>query len=115
MLETVYADGQQTALREAKLKQDMAGRDKQLAAVQAETDKQIADYKADREKAEADRASEASKFAEFRKAIEKSEQDLQKSLADQRTKYEAADWPIATNRSKIWAISRSSWNTLFRT
>jgi hypothetical protein len=88
VLESVFAEGQQTAAREAKLKLDLSARDKQLLAVQTEAQKKIDEYDTARKTAQGQLATEMSNFAEFRKTIEKNEEDLKKNLADQRTKYE---------------------------
>ena len=88
VLETVYKELQDTAAREATLKNDIKTRDVNLLAVQAEAQKKIDEYDTARKKAEEDRAGESSKFTEVRKALEKTKADLQKSLDDQRTKYE---------------------------
>src|SRR4051812_35372665 len=89
VLETVAAERDQTAAREAKLKQQVADQDKTLVGWKAETQKQIDQYDAQRKKAEEDLASERNAFADFRKKLEASQAELQKSLDDQRTKYEA--------------------------
>ncbi|MFO0792298.1 MAG: hypothetical protein U0805_22795 [Pirellulales bacterium] len=89
VLETIYAELQQGAAREADLKVKQKQNEQTLIAVQAEAQKKIDEYDAARKKAEERLAAESAKFAEDRAAMAKNEEQLQKSLADQRAKYEA--------------------------
>jgi hypothetical protein len=98
VLETVHAEGQQTAAREAKLKETLAARDKELLAVQAQAKAQIDKFDEARKTAEADAAAQKNSFAEFRTKLEKSQAELQKNLDDQHAKYEAQ---IAERDAKI--------------
>jgi hypothetical protein len=88
VLQSVHTELQATGAREAKLKLDLAARDKQLLAKETETKKMIDQHDAARKSAEERLAVESSKFAEDRKALEKAGDDLKKSLQDQRAKYE---------------------------
>ena len=88
VLESVHAELLSTTAREATLKNELKKREVDLLAVQTEAQKKVDQYDAARKKAEEDRAGESSKFTEDRKVLEKTKADLQKSLDDQRTKYE---------------------------
>jgi hypothetical protein len=89
VLETVWADSQRAAAREATLTTTLKEREQSLLNVQTQAQKKVDEYDTARKKAETDRATEASKFSEDRKALETTKAALQKSLDDQRTKYEA--------------------------
>jgi hypothetical protein len=88
VLETVDAEAQKTAASEARLKQQVSDLDKTLLNVKTEAQKQIDQFDAARKTAVEDASSQRNAFAEFRRSIEKSQSDLQKSLADQRANYE---------------------------
>ena len=88
VLESVYAEGQATAAREAKLKSEFSEQAKTLLAVKTEAQKQMDQFDGARKKAEEDAAAQRNAFAEFRKTLEKSQGDVQKNLEDQRTNYE---------------------------
>ncbi|MCC7476401.1 MAG: hypothetical protein IT425_13485 [Pirellulales bacterium] len=88
VLEAVHKELTATTAREAKLKNDLKQRDADLLAVQTAAQKTIDQHDAARKKAVEDQAAETAKFAEMRTAMQKSEADLQKNLADQRGKYE---------------------------
>ncbi len=101
VLETVYAEGQSTAAREADLKAKFSEQTKTLLAVKSEAQKQIDQFDSARKKAEEDAASQRNAFAEFRKTLERSQGDVQKNLADQRTNYEEQ---IAKHTTRIKAL-----------
>ncbi len=88
VLETVYAEGQESAKREAKQKVDIKTLTDRLLAAETTAKKTIDEYDAARKKAEEDAATQRNAFADFRKTLEKSQADLQKTLDDQRTNYE---------------------------
>ncbi|HEX5472117.1 MAG TPA: hypothetical protein VFW73_09530, partial [Lacipirellulaceae bacterium] len=98
VLDTVYAEGQATAAREADLKKKVSDLNNALLAVQGQSQKQIDEYKAQASTAQENLASQQNKFADFRRSIESAQQELQKTLDDQRTKYEAQ---ITDKDSKI--------------
>ncbi len=89
VLESVYAEGQATAAREAKLKAEFSEQAKALLSRAAEAQKQIDEYSEARKKAEEDAAAQRNAFAEFRKTLEKAQGDVQKNLESQRADYEA--------------------------
>ena len=89
VLETVYTEGKKAEARILTLNDKLGERDKALAAVQAQTSQQIKQHADAQAKAEADAAAERNSFADFREQLKKSQAELQKSLDDQRTKYEA--------------------------
>ncbi|MEX2309402.1 MAG: hypothetical protein WD738_17515 [Pirellulales bacterium] len=88
VLETVYAEAQNTAKREADLKEQMNNIAKRLQAVESEKEAQVAQADAARKKAEADAATQRNEFAEDRAELEKTKQELQKNLDQQRANYE---------------------------
>jgi len=89
VLETVYADLMASSAREAKQKAEFSEQAKTLLAVKTEAQKQMEKADDARKKAEEDAASQRNTFAEFRRTLEKAQADVQKSLDDQRTNYEA--------------------------
>ncbi len=101
VLETVYAESLQTAAREAKLKQLVSDTDKSLLAVKTEAQKQIDKYDEARKIAETDRANQTNAFAEFRRSLENSQNEVKKSLDDQRTNYEGQ---ISKSTAKIKSL-----------
>ncbi|HVT27340.1 MAG TPA: hypothetical protein VHE81_04915 [Lacipirellulaceae bacterium] len=98
VMETLYGELQATAAREAELKQKLSDVSKDLMAVKTEAQKQIDEYKAEAAKAQEDLASEKNSFAQYRQSLENGQRQLQKSLDDQRTNYEAQ---IAKNNATI--------------
>lgn len=89
VLETVNAELVATTAREAVLKNNLKKAQADLLAVQSDAQKKIDEYDAARKKAEEDAAAQRNTFTEDRKTLEKTKADLQKSLDDQRKKYEA--------------------------
>ncbi len=87
VLEAVYTEMQQTAAREADLKNKLKANEDALLAVQTEAQKKIDQYDSARKKAEEDLAVQTNKFGEDRKSLETTKADLQKSLDDQRKTY----------------------------
>src|SRR4051794_955013 len=102
VLETVAAERDQTAQREAKLKQENSDLSKTLMTWKAETQKQIDTYKKDLEKAQAELASEQNSFKDYRTKLQTDEATLQKGLDDQQKKYEAQ---IAEKEATIKQLS----------
>jgi len=88
VLAATAAELDQTTAREAKLKVDIAARDKQILALQGETNAQIQKHLEARQTAEKDLASQSAAFNEFRSTLQKEQDELKKTLSDQRTKYE---------------------------
>jgi hypothetical protein len=98
VVETVYTERDQTAAREAKLKQQVSDQAKALLAVEANAKAQMDKYDEARKKAVEDLANQQSAFADYRKTLEDGQKALQKSLDDQRAKYEGQ---IAEREAKV--------------
>jgi hypothetical protein len=88
VLETIAAERDQTAAREAKQKQQISEQDKSLLAVKTEAQKQIDSYSAASKKAQEDLANQQREAREYRQTLETAQNELKKSLDDQRAKYE---------------------------
>jgi hypothetical protein len=98
VLETVHAELLASAAREAKQKAEFSEQAKTLLAVKSEAQKQMDKSDDARKKAEEDAASQKNSFAEFRRTLEKSQGDVQKTLEDQRANYEGQ---IAKSAARI--------------
>lgn len=103
VLETVYAELQNTAKREAALKEEVNQYAQQLQAVEREKEAQLAQAEEARKKAEADAAAQRNAFAEDRKKLEDTKQELQKNLDQQRANYEKQ---IATRNAQIQQMTQ---------
>ncbi len=88
VLEVVHKEAQDSASREASLKDQFSDLTKRLQAVESEKEKQVVQFQEAMKKAEADAATERNRFAEDRKELEKTKADLQKTLDQQRANYE---------------------------
>jgi hypothetical protein len=116
VLETVYAEGQATAAREAKAKVDIKTLQERLTAKETETKKQIDEYDAQRKKAQEDLAREQANFNEYRKALDAGQNALKKSLDDQRTHYETQitdkDGKIKAFTDQVAKLERANRNLI---
>ncbi len=88
VLETVSAELQNTAKREAALKVEVNKYAQQLQSVEREKEAQLAQAHAAMKKAEADAAAQRNAFQQDRAELEKTKQELQKNLDQQRSNYE---------------------------
>jgi hypothetical protein len=88
VLQTVYAEAQNTAKREAALNEEKNTLAKRLQAVESEKEAQVAQAQEAMKKAQADAATERNAFKQDRSELEKTKQELQKNLDQQRGNYE---------------------------
>jgi hypothetical protein len=88
VLQTVHAELQNTAKREAALNEEKNDLAKRLQAVEGEKDAQVAQAQAAMKKAQEDAATERNAFKQDRSELEKTKQELQKNLDEQRGNYE---------------------------
>lgn len=88
VLQTVYAEAQSTAKREAALNEEKNTLAKRLQAVEGEKEAQVVQAQDAMKKAQEDAATERNAFKQERSELEKTKQDLQKNLDQQRANYE---------------------------
>src|SRR5436190_8483657 len=116
VLETVFAEGQATAAREAKSKEETKALRDRLTAKETETKKQTDQYDAQSKKAQEDLAHEKTAFADFRKSLEARQTTVEKSMEDQRTKYEGQiterDAKIKTLQDQVGKLDRANRNLI---
>jgi hypothetical protein len=88
-LETVFTDAQNTAAREATLKDDVAALKKDMQALQDQKAKEIAQIEAARQKAEAQFAAAKNSFTEDREKMKRNETELMGKVEAQKNDFEA--------------------------
>jgi hypothetical protein len=114
VLETVYAEAQNTAKREAALKEEMNTLAKRLQAVEGEKTAQVTQAQEAMKKAESDAAAQRNQFLQDREALEKTKQELQKNLDEQRGNYEGQiaqrDTRVKELEEKVTKLERAVAN-----
>jgi hypothetical protein len=89
VLETVYTEAQQTAAREAALKDQLEKLTTQAAGVEAAAQKQIAQYDQQRKEAEERLAAATNTFNQDRETLENTKKELKDTVDKQQSEFQA--------------------------
>jgi hypothetical protein len=89
VLEAVYNEQQQTAIREATLKEKLKETTAELEGVEAAKEAQVAEIDKAKKQVEADAAAQKNAFEEDRRKMKRSQEELMAKVESQKTEFEA--------------------------